>query len=269
MFTIYNSGKEFLEENLDTLRKYPMETVFMEGNARALAKCDCNNFAVKVWQGESFLLAIERCGVPMRLWGDKNLAAEMAEILATNRFIFNSVLGYPEICDEFLTCYEKLCGGSHEIKHSMEIMYCKNPKPCDTDGVRFATEADAPALAKYFMEFLHEAVQEEHDYDSVLQQVRNGISDIVLMEQDGIVSTAKRSQDAQTFARLSYVYTLPSMRNRGFSKRVVTFLTQKIVESGSVAYLFVDKTNPISNHLYCAIGYEYALPQYEITYNKQ
>lgn len=269
MFTVYQSGKEFLDENIDTLRKYPLETVFMEGNAYALTQCDCNNFAVKVWQGNSILLAIERRGVPMRLWGDKSLVGEMAEVLAKNKLTFGGVLGYPEICNEFLCCYEKLCGGGHETKHSMDIMFCKNPKPCDTSGVRFATEADVPALTEYFLKFLQETVQEEHDYDSILQQVREGLSDIVICEQDGIVSMAKRSQDAQTLARISYVYTLPSMRNKRFSKRVVTFLTKRIVESGSVAYLFVDKTNPISNHLYSAIGYEYALPQFEITYKNK
>ncbi len=172
MFTIYKSGKDFLEENSEILRKHPLETVFMEGNARSLANCDCNNFAVKVWQGDAFLLAVERCGVPLRLWGDEKLVGEMAEVLAKNGFVFGAVLGYPNICNEFLDSYEKICGGRHETKHSMDIMYCKNPQPCDTSGVRFATLEDAHALANYFVDFLNEAVDEKHDFNEVLKQVQ-------------------------------------------------------------------------------------------------
>lgn len=268
MFTIYKSGKNFLDENADILRSHPLETVFMEGNARALENCDCDNFAVKVWQEEAFLLAIERKGVPMRLWGSEALVGEMAEVLAKNDCNFGAVLGYPNICNGFLAEYERLCGGRHETKHSMEIMYCKNPKPCDSAGVRFATIADTPTLAKFFVDFLSEAVDEKHNIDDISKQVQDGIGDIALLEKEGIVSVAKRTQDAQSFCRLSYVYTAPAERNKGYSKKVVTFLTEKIVESGSVAYLFVDKKNPISNHLYRKIGYEYAVPQYEITYFK-
>ena len=49
-------------------------------------------------------------------------------------------------------------------------------------------------------------------------------------------------------------------RKKGFSKKIVSFLTNYIVTNHKIAYLFVDKNNPISNHLYQSIGYVYDKP---------
>jgi len=53
---------------------------------------------------------------------------------------------------------------------------------------------------------------------------------------------------------------------KSLARKVVTYLTNAILQSGKLAYLYVDKANLISNHLYQSIGYEYVTPQIEIRY---
>ena len=81
-----------------------------------------------------------------------------------------------------------------------------------------------------------------------------------------IVSIAKKTRETDCLCSISAVYTIEKERKKGFSKKIVSFLTNYIVTNHKIAYLFVDKNNPISNHLYQSIGYVYDKPQFEFIY---
>lgn len=268
MHKLYNSGKEFLSENIDVIKKYPMETAFFELDA-FFDEVDNETYALRVWQGDCFLLALRLAPYPLMLFGEESLCGEAAQVFVEHGFRFNSTLSYPQIGERFLAEYEKLCGGRHEVKHAMDIMHCgSRTTACELSGVRWATPQDAECIARFAVDFAHEALGEAVDFETRLERVKGKIGSFAVLEMEGqIVSVAQRDRDMTAVCAICYVYTLPKYRNRGFSRKVVTFVTNSILQEGKTAYLFVDKTNPVSNHLYRKIGYEYSpVPQYEINY---
>lgn len=265
VITTYKSGHEFLAENGEILAKYPLETVFFEVNAVCIAQTNENNFIIKLQRDDKILIAIHNADYPMAIFGDNGLCAEFAKYAADNKLTFPKMIGALDTCEAFLTEYEKLVNCTHKINLSMDIMQCRNPAPCDVSQVEQACETDVDELANLSVSFYGEAVGESASLDEYKRRIASRVGDFALIRKDGkIVSFAGKKREVKHLAAITYVYTLPEYRCQGLSCKVVTYLTQRIVGSGRLAYLFVDKNNPISNHLYTKIGYTYAVPQYEI-----
>lgn len=151
----------------------------------------------------------------------------------------------------------------------MRIMHCTKAKDCDVSDVRWADISNAPRIAKMIAEFEEEALGNARDSQKILNSVTACIERFALAEANGqAVSVACFAQSTETLCRVYDVYTLPSYRNRGLSKKVVTFLTQHILQKGCKAMLYVDNTNPISNRLYSSIEYRYLDSQYLFEYEK-
>lgn len=57
--------------------------------------------------------------------------------------------------------------------------------------------------------------------------------------------------------RVSFVYTPPDLRGRGYASNVVAALSRKLLASGKrFCFLFTDLTNPTSNRIYQKLGYQ-------------
>jgi predicted GNAT family acetyltransferase len=55
---------------------------------------------------------------------------------------------------------------------------------------------------------------------------------------------------------VSYVYTPPHLRRRGYATACVAELSRSLLASGyTFCALFTDQANPTSNHIYWEIGY--------------
>lgn len=265
MYKIYKSGQEFLAENGDILAKYPLETVFFEVNAKLIAETDNNDFLVKLQEGGKFLIAVHHADYPMVIFGDKGLCAEFAKIAAKIKLVFPKVLGALDTCEAFLNEYEKLVNCSHEINHAMDIMRCDKVLTNNVDGVEIPTDSDVDELSHLTVDFAKKAMGEDMKFDKIKRDICDRLSGFGVIRQEGkIVSMASTKRETDYLACIADVYTLPQGRGKGLSCRIVTKLTKDIIEKGKLTYLFVDKTNPISNHLYQKIGYTYAVPQYEI-----
>lgn len=265
MYKIYKSGQEFLAENSDILAKYPLETVFFEVNAKSIVETNANDFLIKLQEDDRFLLAVHHADYPMVIFGNNDLAVEYAKIAAEHKLAFSKVLGTLDTCEAFLSEYEKLVKCTHEVNHAMDIMRCDKVLTENVDLVERPTESDVNRLARLTVDFAKEALGDDLDVENVKNDIRNRLSGFcVIRINDKIVSYAAIKRETKRLACIADVYTLPQYRCQGLSCRIVTCLTKQIVDGGRLAYLFVDKKNPISNHLYRKIGYKYAVPQYEI-----
>ena len=267
MYKLYKTGKEFLDENVNLLRNDPLGTMFFEANANMIERCDENNFAVRVEENGEWLIAIRVDGFPLVLYGSETCVAELARVAADHKLGFAKTLGYYELTDKFLTYYERLVGGNHKVNLSMDIMFCNELSQCDTSCVEQATAKDAEEIARLYAEFLREAVGENATWGGKIAQIVQEIDNYVLMRiDDEIVSIASRKNTGKGLCRISNVYTKPEHRNKGYSRKLVTYLTAQILKSGDLPCLFVDQHNPVSNHLYQKIGYKYGKSRYEIIY---
>ena len=264
MLKFYNCGQDFLQENKDILVAYPLETLFFEVNAKFLTETNKNDFLVKIADGDKFLLAVHNQNYPMVIFGNMELCGEFAQFTFVQQLTFGKTLGSKDICEKFFAEYEKLAGGTHAVNHAMDIMRCDKILTQDVDEVETPTEKDADGLAKLIVDFTAEALGDDVNFDEVKRDVLGRLPSFAVIKNDGkIVSLASVKRETDKLASLADVYTLPQYRCMGLSCKVVTYITQKILDSGRLPYLFVDKTNPISNHLYTKIGYTYATPQYE------
>ena len=269
MYKVYATGKEFLNENLELIRKDPLGAMFFEANANSIGQCDVDNYAIRVEVEGEILIAIRAHGYPFVIYGSENCVVELAKIVAKNKLQFSKVIGYFGVSDKFLSAYEAIVGGSHKINLSMDVMYCENVTPCDTTEVEQATPNDAEEITRLFVAFLSEAMGENSTWGEKIDKIKQNIQSFALLRADeNIASIACTCESGKGLCRISEVYTKPEYRNRGYSRKVVTYLTEQIIASGNLPCLHVDQHNPVSNHLYQKIGYKYGKSRYEFGYEK-
>ena len=265
MYKIYATGQEFLDENLNIIRNDPLGTTFMEGNANMISTCNESNYALRIEHHGELLIAIRVENLPFVIYGSELCAAELAKVVAENKLQFGKVIGYYDVLDAFLTAYESHLGGTHKVNLSMDVMYCEKVNPCDIIGVEQATEKDTDEIARLVECFTSEAVGEQPEFSKVLDKVSKQINSYAVFKIDGVIVSMGMCYHDGSLRRISNVYTLPEYRNRGYSKKVVTYLTEQALKGG-IPCLHVDQHNPVSNHLYQSIGYVYGKSRYEIIY---
>lgn len=73
----------------------------------------------------------------------------------------------------------------------------------------------------------------------------------------GPVAMAAINRRTSSSSCVSWVYTPPEHRRRGYASAVVAALSQRELDAGATWYsLFTDVANPTSNHIYTELGYE-------------
>lgn len=266
MLKIYPNGEQFIAENADIFRQFPLETVFFEANAKYMSQTNNNNFLLKLANGNKYLLAVHNGDHPMVIFGNNELCSELARDVLQLQLSFNQILGDMPTCEAFLAEYEHLTGVTHRIKYAMEIMQCKRLLTKENlDGVEIPTEKDVDELAQMMLNFHGDALGENVTFTDMQREAMECLHNFVVVRHNGqIVSCACMKRATDYLASISNVFTRVEYRGKGFACRAVTYLTKRILDSGKLPYLFVDTKNPISNHLYTKIGYTYAIPQYHI-----
>ena len=265
MYKVYKTGQEFLDENLNLIRSDPLGTTFIEGNAKMIPQCDGSSYAARVEIDSEILIAIRVDGYPLVIYGSERCAGELAKIVAENKLQFSKVIGYYDILNTFLIFYEQIVGGSHKVNLYMDVMYCEKVNPCDTSCVEQATENDAQEIAQLVMDFTSEALGENVTWGEIFEKTVQKIHSYALLRKDGKIVSIGYCYADGNLRRISNVYTKPEYRNKGYSRKVVTYLTEQAIKSG-LPCLHVDQHNPVSNHLYSSIGYVYGKSRYEIIY---
>lgn len=132
-----------------------------------------------------------------------------------------------------------------------------------TGQVRRATAADRDQLLSWDMEFRREAFPNEtHTVEDVISYI-----DLALrFEQRGVyvwddgekpVSYACYGGPTPHGIRIGPVYTPKALRGHGYASACVAAMSQALMDGGrQFCFLFTDRTNPTSNHIYQVIGYE-------------
>lgn len=73
---------------------------------------------------------------------------------------------------------------------------------------------------------------------------------------DRIVSLVGHQNAVFGATRVGPVYSPPADRRHGYASALTAHVTKRILDSGSAACLYTDLTNPTSNKIYAAIGYQ-------------
>jgi len=126
---------------------------------------------------------------------------------------------------------------------------------------RPAEASDEEVLFKWLIAFHNEAVP--HDPMSSPEDryrlIRDGTkkSQWFVWEDNGAcVCLLGSMRETDTERWIAPVYTPPELRGRGYASSLVAAVSQRIVDSGKKGMLFTDLTNPTSNSIYSAVGYQ-------------
>lgn len=268
MLKFYQNGEEFLKDNQDILDRHILDTSFYLWNARYILSTDRKSYAFKIMQGASYLLVMQYAPFYLLLFGDSALCREAAEVCLDYHLSFAGVLAPMDLGLAFLNAVEQRIGGTHQVVQSMDIMYLEKCHDTDISAVKRCTLTDADEIAELTMRFHQEIGMAEKSFSDCRENAVRDIDNYYGIHVDGkLAALAKRTKNEEKMCCIGTVYTLLEYRGRGLSRAVVTKITQDILAEKKIPYLYVDKKNPISNHLYSSIGYIYGNAKYSIKYN--
>lgn len=130
--------------------------------------------------------------------------------------------------------------------------------PADVRGrARWATETDVDALLPWAESFIDEAIPNDPKHEVRATVERSVAAQALLVWEDGCPgSMCARTRPTPHGASISFVYTPPRLRGRGYASACVAELSQRILDSGKdFCTLYTDLANPTSNAIYQRIGY--------------
>lgn len=268
MFKYYQNGKEFYQDNQQTLDQNPLDTSFMLLNSKVLTEFSEESYAFKVYNDACELLILRLAPFATVLFGDKSLCPEAVEMVLKHHLNIDKILASSDLSTTFYDALIQKIGGNYTIQHQMDIMFATSFHPVDTSMVKRATLEDVDRIFALGESFSTEvSVDSEFAKEERLNRVKNTIQDYYYMEENHqIVSMAKKTRNEEKMCAITSVYTKPECRCKGYARKIVTKITKDIIDEHKIAYLYVDKNNPISNHLYASIGYVYGNSKYEVRY---
>ncbi|MEZ4459344.1 MAG: GNAT family N-acetyltransferase [bacterium] len=193
----------------------------------------------------------------------------VAELARLGADLYPNPAKLPFLCGA--EAWTTICGvleakGMHSAmcKVGQGVYECTNVEwPRAVDGEFRAMRPDEADLIVQWMDaFAVEAMDEAPRDPAGLQKLKDLLvrrGGRFVWEIDGeVVSMAAALGNTPTGIRISYVYTPPRWRGRGFASNITAHLTQHMFDSGRErVFLFTDLANPTSNGIYKAIGYRH------------
>jgi predicted GNAT family acetyltransferase len=163
--------------------------------------------------------------------------------------------------EEFAKQWSALTGQSYELQMAERVYELRQVAP--PSGIpgqsRLATLDDLDLIVNWMEDFLLEALEEKNPREVVTSIARNFVEEqrfMLWLDEGQVVSMALRVRDTPNGAIVSYVYTPPELRRRGYATALVAELSQHCLDGGiDFCMLFTDLANPTSNSIYQQIGY--------------
>lgn len=164
--------------------------------------------------------------------------------------------------EQFAQQWSALTGHNHELLMAERVYELRQVSP--PSGIpgksRLATLADLERIVDWMEDFLQEALDEKNPREVMISVAKNFLEEQRFMfwvHEGQVVSMALRVRDTPEGAIISYVYTPPDLRCRGYATALVARLSQHCIDSGKdYCMLFTDLANPTSNSIYRQIGYQ-------------
>jgi predicted GNAT family acetyltransferase len=203
--------------------------------------------------------------------GNADAAVRMlAEKLVVEEIAVPGVLGPTAHAQSFARAWSDLTGEPAEIsmrQRAFELREVKVPRARD-GKLRPATSSDLELATIWCHAFMVDAFG-SGDMQKAREIVDVRIADgaIYLWDVGDPVSMAMKTRPTQRGISISFVYTPPELRKRGYATACVAELSRMLLESGrEFCSLFTDLSNPTSNHIYQEIGYRPVADFYQYSF---
>ena len=205
---------------------------------------------------------------------DISAVKELANYIGSNNIPINGINSNKAVCNIFIKQYKAITNITLREHLAMDIMELRQLSNISLPkGIfRKASLADADLLAKWFVKFCLEVLNETVNIDLALEKIKSNISAgltyIFDSESGQPVATASITRKLTKGCSINLVYTDNKFRGHQYGTAVVYYLSQlSLANNNDFCSLFVDKYNPISNKMYKKIGYKIIDNNYDYRIN--
>jgi predicted GNAT family acetyltransferase len=184
----------------------------------------------------------------------------LARALRAGGWAVPGVHARSETAAGFADAWVRATNHNYTIEHRERIYTLRQVAawPPASGRLRLADQGDALLLTGWAEAFQAEALPGDppQDFRSIVEQRIAGQA-LHVWEDGAPVSMAAVTRYTARGATVSLVYTPPHRRRRGYAGACVAHLSQHLLDAGwEYCALYTDLSNPTSNHIYQAIGYQ-------------
>lgn len=136
---------------------------------------------------------------------------------------------------------------------------------------RFATDADAPLIEKWFALFEEDTNLDRTPPEIITERVAAFLDarEVFLWEDEGkVVSMMKKSRPTTNSVTVSLVFTPREERKKGYARTMVAQGSKELLKDYRFCVLYTDMMNPTSNKIYKEIGYKHIADSIHIGFEK-
>ena len=277
-FDLYADVKSFYRDTYELLMRHEAQNVILLGNVvignTGLDKTGwrdpANWFMAAVQDGGRIMLtALMTPPYNVTLYATDNRIEEDALACLVHGMEDSSVsvpgvMAEKTLAERFAETYAGIRGVKYSAEKNLRLYALTkvNPgiAPDITNGsLRLTRESDMAFLPYWLEGFNRDCFGASLlvKPDAAYYQYEIDSKKVYVLEDRGTpVSIAKISRELQSLCCISYVYTPPYFRRKGYASSCVAALSQVCLERGfTKCLLYTDLANPISNSIYQKIGY--------------
>jgi hypothetical protein len=184
----------------------------------------------------------------------------VADALWQGKWPVPGVMAREATAEAFASIWSRKTGAGFRIgmrQGIYELRQVTHP-PYPSGGFRQADIEDMGLVRQWASGFHDDIFGKEHPEQSISageEAVKNG--NLFLWVDGEPKSMAGRTRPTPHGEAISFVYTPPSQRRKGYATAVVAQLSQRILDDGrQFCTLYTDLSNPTSNSIYQKIGYQ-------------
>jgi len=184
----------------------------------------------------------------------------LADYLLAERAPLPGVLGPTAEANLFVEHWTRQTGRSAHLKMRERLYKCEQAATLTyaSGSLRPAQQEDKGMLWDWCLRFCVDAgIEDEAIYFKARLPRKIADRSLFVWQADEAVSMAGLERETSRGVAISWVYTPPHLRNRGYATASVAALTRQSLESGKeFCCLYADLANPASNSIYQKLGYQ-------------
>jgi hypothetical protein len=185
----------------------------------------------------------------------------LASKLKENGWNIPAVMGEEKAVKAFASCWKEISNKKSRDGIRQRIYELRSVQPVryPSGSLRQADFDDLNLAARWAHAFHYDCFGDTEPSENLEKLTKNMIEEgsLYFWADPDPVSTAAFTRPTEHGICVSYVYTPPHLRRKGYATAAVAKLSQMALDSGKeFCTLFTDLSNPTSNSIYQKIGYK-------------
>ena len=185
----------------------------------------------------------------------------LAEYLLSNEIELPSIISLKPWAERFADSWTAKTSQSSKVIMDQGLYRLDNVNETlekSPGNHRLAGDSDSALLEEWYVGFIGDTNMPEATPDQAAEWVARAVEhqEIVLWEDNGVpVACAKRARPTQNSITVSFVYTPPESRRKGYARTLVAEFSKELLNDYQFCMLYTDMMNPTSNKIYQEVGY--------------